>query len=60
MSLVPLLEAFALPCIVKRATPKPTPICKYIQTESALTYKYDVVRYNIPMSIYRCFVLTIH
>ena len=41
LSLVPHSEAFALPCLVKRATPKPTLICKYIQTVSAQTYKYD-------------------
>ena len=66
-SLVPRIEAFALPCIVERATSKPTPICKRTippyNTPNAGTRQYepcamaakgDAHIYTHPENIYRC------
>ena len=52
LSLVPLIEAFALPITVERATQKPTPneIYKMSPDPLAWTYIYTLI------GIYRCFV----
>ena len=62
-SLVPRIEAFALPCIVERATSKPTPICIHFSLYGYKTYRFDAISHtskgmrNIshPEGIYRCY-----
>ncbi|MBR5860650.1 MAG: hypothetical protein IKY71_04805 [Bacteroidaceae bacterium] len=51
---VPQLEAFALPTSSERATQKPTQLC--ITTDCTHCLQVQQV-YNIPIDIYRCFVL---
>ena len=66
-SLVPRIEAFALPCIVERATSKPTPICIHLSLYGYKTYRLDAITIPVkgcelthPESTYRCYVLTMH
>lgn len=66
-SLVPRIEAFALPCIVERATSKPTPICIHLSLYGYKTYRLDAISHPVkgcelthPESTYRCYVLTMH
>ena len=45
-SLVPRIEAFALPCIVERATSKPTPICIHFSLYGYKTYRLDAISHT--------------
>ena len=62
---VPRFEAFALPCIVERATSSPT-LMPYAYTPSmpySLTKKHSTkgdATESHPVSFYRCCVLTMH
>ena len=63
LSLVPRIEVFALPCIVERATSKPTPICSHFSlyqywtschTQYAISVKGCELTH--PEDTYRCYV----